>query len=128
MPPSRSSRAYTLPPWLFTTATAIAAITYAPLTIDLLPTPCQPIAFVMGAALLIVAATPYYRTEATALHNIGGWLAAACATAAVAITHPCTLAAWALYIPFRHAECRTFVAECICTATLTIAIAINLLK
>ena len=125
MPPSISSLAYTLPPWLFTTAIALAALAYTPLTIDLLPTPCQPIAFTMGASLLAVAATPYYRTEATTLHNIAGWLAAACATAAVAITHPCALAAWTLFIPFHQASCRTFIAECVCAATLTIALIIN---
>ena len=118
MPPSISHLAYILPKWAFTLIIATAAMLTVPPTIDIMPDGCQPIAFAMGIGLFMVAASPHYRTEATTLHNIGGWLAAIAATLSVAITQPLLLLLWLAFIPLMRSGNRTFYAECICALTV----------
>ena len=80
------------------------------------------IAGLMSAGLLMVAASPRYRTENKVLHYVGGYLFGLASQVVVALVMPWLLTSWILFplvfIRKDWKENATFIAEGICYITL----------
>ena len=90
------------------------------------------IAGMMSVGLLMVAASPYYRTENKVLHYVGGYLFGMASQIVVALLIPWLLISWILFpLVFIHKswkENATFIAEGICYITLVGSLIISLLS
>ena len=89
------------------------------------------IAGLMSVGLLMVAASPCYRTENKILHYIGGYLFGLASQVVVALVMPWLLVPWTLFpFVFIHRAWRenaTFIAEAICYLTLVVCLIVSLL-
>ena len=122
---SVSEIAYIIPHWAFSSWTAIVGILLMPDIMEHLPENWQWIGFFCIVGLCCVAASSYYKTEAKALHYIGGWLCGICATIVVAMTCWNLLLWWLLYLAAMLVcwwKCYTFWAEILVFVLLNIAL------
>lgn len=89
------------------------------------------IAGLMSVGLLMVAASPCYRTENKILHYVGGYLFGLTSQVVVALLIPWLLILWVLFplvfIRKDWKENATFVAEAICYLTLVVSLIVSLL-
>ncbi len=90
------------------------------------------IAGMMSVGLLMVAASPRYRTENKILHYIGGYLFGLASQVVVALVMPWLLTSWILFplvfIRKSWKENATFIAEGICYITLVGSLILSLLS
>ena len=86
----------------------------------------------MSVGLLMVAASPCYRTENKVLHYVGGYLFGLASQIVVALLIPWLLLLWALFpLVFTRKswkENATFIAEGICYITLVGSLILSLLS
>ncbi len=89
------------------------------------------IAGLMSVGLLMVAASPCYRTENKILHYVGGYLFGLTSQVVVALLMPWLLILWVLFplvfIRKDWKENATFIAEAICYLTLVVSLIVSLL-
>ncbi|MBF1414341.1 MAG: hypothetical protein HXN33_02050 [Prevotella histicola] len=89
------------------------------------------IAGLMSIGLLMVAASPCYRTENKILHYVGGYLFGLTSQVVVALLMPWLLILWVLFplvfIRKDWKENATFIAEAICYLTLVVSLIVSLL-
>ena len=85
----------------------------------------------MSVGLLMVAASPCYRTENKVLHYVGGYLFGLASQVVVALLIPWLLILWVLFplvfIRKDWKENATFIAEAICYLTLVVSLIVSLL-
>lgn len=124
LPDSISEIAYILPSWVFTVWMAIVGMCAVYSTADKLPDDWQFVPMFIGLGLFLVAASPYYRSEAVDVHYIGGWMAAIFSMVFVAIDCPWALLGWLAFVPFVKYSKRVLVAEIICGLILLISLVI----
>ena len=90
------------------------------------------IAGMMSVGLLMVAASPCYRTENKVLHYVGGYLFGLARQVVVALVMPWLLILWVLlplvFIRKSWKENATFIAEGICYITLVGSLILSLLS
>ena len=111
-------------------ATAISILLLSP-ALNVLPKSQSFLGALMSVGLLMVAASPCYRTENKVLHYVGGYLFGLASQVVVALVMPWLLVLWTLF-PFvfiRKAwrENATFIAEAICYLTLVVSLIVSLL-
>ena len=112
-------------------ASATAVLLLFPV-LHVLPAECSCVGGLMSVGLLLVAASPYYRTENKVQHYTGGYLFGLCSQAVVALLMPCLLLSWTLFplvfIRRSWRENATFVAEATCYLTLSVSLIVSLLS
>ncbi len=112
-------------------ATMTAAILLSS-SLHALPPKHAYIAGLLSVGLLMVAASPCYRTENKVLHYVGGYLFGLASQVVVALVMPWLLILWILFpLVFIHKswkENATFIAEGICYVTLIVSLIISLLS
>ena len=112
-------------------ATMTAAILLSS-SLHVLPPKHAYIAGLLSVGLLMVAASPCYRTENKVLHYVGGYLFGLASQVVVALVMPWLLILWILFpLVFIHKswkENATFIAEGICYVTLIVSLIISLLS
>lgn len=91
---SVSSISYILPSWMFTTFFGVEMLLLSPVIFEKLPEVWKFLGFICMLGLWAVAASPYFRTEATTLHNIGGFGFCIVAQIIVGIINPILLFGW----------------------------------
>lgn len=126
VPESISEIAYIIPHWAFSSWIAIVGILLMPDMMDSLNEDRQWIGFLSIVGLMLVASSAYYKTEAKALHYVGGCLCAACASAVVAIIQPCLLFIWIAYaiVMIKPPRSWLFWGEVVIYALLVVALSI----
>ena len=97
VPESISEIAYIIPHWAFSSWIVMVGILVMPDMMDSLNEDWQWVGFLSIAGLMLVASSAYYKTEAKALHYIGGCLCAVCASVVVALIQPWLLLSWIAY-------------------------------
>lgn len=114
IPDSISEIAYIIPHTAFTVWIVLVGMLLMPLMMDALPDELTFLGFLCAAGLFCVAASPFYKTEESALHYMGGSLCAICATVVVAVNMPLLLLLWTLYaaaMVWQKGKCWCFWAE-----------------
>lgn len=95
-----------------------------------LPTSLTIVGGLVSAGLLMVAASPYYRTERKVIHYFGGYLFGVASQVVVAILEPWLLCLWTffpfIFIKHEWRENATFISEAICVLSLVASITIKL--
>lgn len=91
---SVSSISYILPSWMFTTFFGVEMLLLYPVLFEKLLEVWKFLGFICMLGLWAVAASPYFRTEATTLHNIGGFGFCIVAQIIVGIINPILLFGW----------------------------------
>ena len=129
LPDSVSSFSYYVRFSLWATMTA-AILLFS--SLHALPPKQGYIAGMMSVGLLMVAASPCYRTENKVLHYVGGYLFGLASQIVVALLIPWLLILWVLFplvfIRKSWKENATFIAEGICYITLVGSLILSLLS
>lgn len=107
---------------------ALASLLLFPM-LHALPTSLAFVGGLVSAGLLMVAASPYYRTEGKVIHYFGGYLFGVASQVVVAILEPWLLCIWTIFpfvfIKHEWRENATFISEAICVLLLVTSIAIR---
>lgn len=131
LPDSVSSFSYYVGDVRFSLWVTMTAAIFLFSSLHALPPKHAYIAGLMSVGLLIVAATPYYRTENKVLHYVGGYLFGLASQVVVALLTPWILISWVLFslifIRKSWKENNTFIAEGICYITLVVSLIISLI-
>lgn len=132
LPDSVSSFSYYVGVIRFSLWVAATGVILLFASLYVLPSKYTYIGGVMSAGLLMVAATPYYRTENKVLHYVGGYLFGLASQVVVALLTPWLLILWVLFplifIRKSWEENNTFIAEGICYLSLVVSLIISLLS
>lgn len=122
LPDSVSSFSYIVGTKPFTAWAVLTAICLLYPTINAVGERFSWIAFLQSAGLLMVAASPLYKSENKVLHYVGGYLFGIMTQVVVAMINPWWLFAWVLfptvYLKKDWHENATFASEAICFGTL----------
>lgn len=131
LPDSVSSFSYYVGDVRFSLWTTTMAAVLLFTSLHALPPKQGYIAGLMSVGLLMVAASPCYRTENKVLHYIGGYLFGLASQIVVALLIPWLLMLWVLFplVFIRNSwkENATFIAEGICYLTLVVSLIVSLL-
>lgn len=130
LPDSVSSFSYYIGDILFSLWIAsVASLLLFPM-LHSLPTSLVFVGGLVSAGLLMVAASPYYRTEWKVIHYFGGYLFGVGSQIVVAILETWLLCLWTvfpfIFIKHEWRENATFISEAICVLSLVASIAIKL--
>lgn len=132
LPDSVSSFSYYVGDVRFSLWTTTMAAVLLFTSLHALPPKQGYIAGMMGVGLLMVAASPCYRTENKVLHYVGGYLFGMASQIVVALLIPWLLILWVLFplVFIRNSwkENATFIAEGICYITLVGSLILSLLS
>lgn len=114
-PISISSIAYIFPKGVFSVVMSLYAFLSMPRTLEALPDGCEFIGFLCFVGIFLVAASPYFRTEWRAVHNIGGFLFGVLSQFIVIALSPYLLLCWIVFAVYlvccSHRENWAFWAE-----------------
>lgn len=131
LPDSVSSFSYYVGDVRFSLWTTTMAVVLLFSSLLALPPKQGYIAGLMSVGLLMVAASPCYRTENKILHYVGGYLFGLTSQVVVALVMPWLLILWVLFplvfIRKDWKENATFIAEGICYFTLVVSLIVSLL-
>ena len=126
IPVSVSSISYIFSKSAFSTVMSLYALLTMPQTLEKLPEDLDFIGFLSFVGIILVASSPYFRTEKKMLHNIGGFLFGILSQVVVGIINPWLLLGWVPFITYLlckpKSEKLTFWAEATAAGTLSAAL------